>query len=188
MDGPPPAPAVEPVTTAAEGVTADLWAFRFADPVMAQEALLAAMRMQSHKRLKLDDAAIVVRDGRGRIRITQTREMSTVQGAMSGSWVGLLAGMFVPGGGALVGMAIGAAAGGLFAKLRDKGINDDEMKQWGEQLGDGEAALFLLVEDCHQMRVLHEASRFPATLLTSTGDPEFADKLRERFAVDPWGP
>ncbi len=184
---PAPAPAVEPVTTAAEGITADLWAFRFADPIMAQEALLAAMRLQAHHRLELDDAAIVTRDRRGRIRITQTRELSTAQAAMSGSWVGLLAGLFVPGG-ALVGMAIGAAAGGLFAKLRDKGINDDEMKQWGEQLGDGEAALFLLVEDCHRMRVLHEASRFPATLLTSTGDREFAAKLAERFTVDPWGP
>ncbi len=178
---------VAPVTTDAEGITADLWAFRFDDPVMAQEALLAAMRLQRRKRLELDDAAIVVRDERGRTRIVQTRDLSTAQGAMSGSWLGLLAGLFVPGG-ALVGMALGAAAGGLFAKLRDKGINDDEMKQWGEQLSDGQAALFLLVEDCHRMRALHEVARFPATVLTSTGPVEVVEAVRDRLAVDPWGP
>ncbi len=177
-----------PVTTTAEGITADLWAFRFADPIMAQEALLAAMRLQRRNRLQLDDAAIVVRDERGRTRIIQTTEISTGQGAISGSWLGLLAGMFVPGPGALVGLALGAAAGGLFAKLRDKGINDDEMKQWGEQLGNGESALFLLVEDCHQMRALHEVSRFPATILTATADPDLVERVRERLPVDPWGP
>ncbi len=177
-----------PTTTSADGVTADLWAFRFDDPVMAQEALLAAMRLQRRNRIQLDDAAIVVRDDRGRTRIIQTKDISTGQGAISGSWLGLLAGMFVPGPGALVGLALGAAAGGLFAKLRDKGINDDEMKQWGEQLGNGESALFLLVEDCHQMRALHEVSRFPATILTATAAPDVIERVRERLPVDPWGP
>ena len=37
------------------------------------------------------------------------------------------------------------------------------------------------------MRALHEVSRFPGRLLTTTADPELADQVRERFAVDPWG-
>lgn len=178
-------PAVERATTSDDAVTADLWAFRFTDPVMAQEALLAAMRLQRHDHLRLDDAAIVVRDDNGRTRIVQTRDVSPGQGALSGSWLGLLAGLFVPGG-PLVGMALGAAAGGLFAKLRDKGINDDEMKQWGDQLDNGQAALFLLVDDCHRARALHEVGRFPATVLTSTGDPELVATVRARAAADPW--
>lgn len=173
-------------TTSEEGVTAELWAFRFRDPIMAQEALLAAMRLQGHDDLDLDDAAIVTRDDRGRIRINQTRDVSATQGAVSGSWLGLLAGLFVPGG-ALVGMALGAAAGGLFGKLHDKGINDNEMKQWGEELDSGEAALFLLVEDCHPVLALHEVARFPATVLTSTGSSDMVARVRDRLAADPWG-
>lgn len=175
------------VTVSAEGVTADLWGFTFDDPMMAQEALMAAMRLAAKKRLGLDDAAIVVKDARDKVRIIQTKEMSTAQGAMTGSWWGLLAGLFVPGG-PLVGMALGAAAGGLFAKLRDIGIDDAEMKQWGERLEAGQAALFLLVEDCHQVRAIHEVSRFPATVLTSTADPGLVEQVRGRLAVAPWGP
>jgi uncharacterized membrane protein len=166
------------------GSDADLWAFVLDGPLRAQEALLAAMRMVGRNQLELEDAAIVTRIG-GRVRIQQTRDINPGQGAVGGAWLGTLAGLFVAQ--PILGAALGAAAGGLFAKLRDRGIDDGEMKRFGEELGDGEAALFLLVEDCHQMRALHEVSRFPGRLLTTTADPELADDVRSRLAVDPWG-
>jgi uncharacterized membrane protein len=106
------------------------------------------------------------------------------QGAVGGAWVGTLAGLFV--GGPLLGAALGAAAGGLFGKLRDYGIDDDQMRKMGEEVADGRAALFLLVEECHPMRALHEVSRFPARLLAATADPDRVQQVRERLAVDPW--
>lgn len=168
------------------GSQADLWAFAFDSPLRAQEGLLAAMRMVANRHLTIEDAAIVTRV-RGRVRITQTKDMNPAQGAVGGAWLGILAGLFLGPGGPLIGGALGAAAGGLFGKLRDIGIDDDEMKRMGEALGEGEAALFLLVEDCHPMRALHEVSRFPATVLASTADAELVERVRERLAVDPWG-
>ncbi len=165
--------------------TAHLWAFTFDGPLRAQEALLAALRMVGRDHLTLDDAAIVTKVG-SRVRISQTKDVSTGQGAVSGTWLGTLAGLFV--GQPLIGAAIGAALGGLFAKLRDIGIDDDEMKRMGESLGEGAAALFLLVRDCHQVRALHEVSRFPATLLATTAPGELADEVRSTLATDPWGP
>lgn len=162
---------------------ADLWVFVLDGPLRAQEALLAALRMSGRGHLKLEDAAIVTRIG-GRVRISQTKDVTTGQGAVSGTWLGTLAGLFV--GQPLIGAAIGAAAGGLFAKLRDIGIDDGEMRRMGEQLGDGEAGLFLLVADCHQMRALYEVSRFPARLLTTSADPDLAATVRARLARDPW--
>jgi uncharacterized membrane protein len=146
--------------------------------------LLAAMRMVGRQQLKLEDAAIVTRVG-GRVRIQQTRDVSPTQGAVGGAWLGTLAGLFVAA--PLVGAALGAAAGGLFGKLRDHGIDDGEMRRLGEELADGEAALFLLVEECHKVRALHEVSRFPGRLLTTSVDPELASEVASRFAVDPWG-
>lgn len=163
---------------------ADLWAFAFDGPLRAQEAMLAALRMVGRGHLKLEDAAIVTRIG-GRVRISQTRDVSAGQGAVSGTWLGTLAGLFV--GQPLIGAAIGAALGGLFGKLRDIGIDDDEMRAMGERLGDGEAALFLLVEECHLVRALHEVSRFPGRLLATTADDDLAEDVRGRLATDPWG-
>ena len=168
-----------------DGSDSDLWAFAFDSSLRAQEALLSAMRLVARQHLKLEDAAVVAKV-RGRVRITQTKDVSPSQGAVGGAWIGILAGLFLGPGGPLVGGALGAAAGGLFAKLRDFGIDDDEMKRMGEELGDGEAALFLLVEDCHRMRALHEVSRFPGRLLVTTAAPELAEDVRSRLAVDPW--
>lgn len=162
-----------------------LWAFVLAHPLLAQEALLATMRLQARGHLGLDDAAIVHKTEGGRVRIVQTRDVSTSQGAISGSWWGLLAGLFVPGG-PLIGAALGAAVGGIFAKLRDIGINDDEMRRMGEDLAPGESALFLLTIDCHQARALHEVSRFPARLIHTTAADDLADQVRERLGADPW--
>lgn len=168
-----------------EGSDADLWAFAFDSSLRAQEALLASMRLVARQHLKLGDAAIVAKV-RGRVRITQTKDVSPSQGAVGGAWIGILAGLFLGPGGPLVGGALGAAAGGLFAKLRDFGIDDDEMKRMGEELSEGEAALFLLVEDCHRMRALHEVSRFPGRLLATTAAAEVVEEVRGRLAVDPW--
>ena len=168
-----------------EGSDADLWAFAFDSSLRAQEALLSAMRLVAREHLKLEDAAVVAKV-RGRVRITQTKDVSPSQGAVGGAWIGILAGLLLGPGGPLVGGALGAAAGGLFAKLRDFGIDDDEMKRMGEELADGEAALFLLVEDCHRMRALHEVSRFPGRVLATTASSELAEEVRSRLAVDPW--
>lgn len=168
-----------------EGSDADLWAFAFDSSLRAQEALLAAMRLVAREHLKLEDAAVVAKV-RGRVRITQTKDVSPSQGAVGGAWIGILAGLLLGPGGPLVGGALGAAAGGLFAKLRDFGIDDDQMKRMGEELADGEAALFLLVEDCHRMRALHEVSRFPGRVLATTASAELAEEVRSRLAVDPW--
>lgn len=121
---------------------------------------------------------------RGRVRITQTRDINPSQGAIGGAWLGTIAGLFA--GLPLVGAAIGAAAGGLVGKLRDYGIDDDAMRALGRELGDDEGALFLLVRDCHRVRALHEVSRFPGRLVRSTAAPDVVELVQARLAVDPW--
>lgn len=162
---------------------ADLWVFVLSPPSRAQEALLAAGRLASRGHLALEDAAIVT-NARGRVRITQTRDVNPSQGAVGGAWLGTIAGLFA--GVPLVGAAIGAAAGGLVARLRDFGIDDGEMKRMGAELGEDDAALFLLVRDCHRVRALHEVSRFPARVLRATATPELVELVTARLATDPW--
>jgi len=166
-----------------DGSDADLWVFSFDSEIRAREALLAVSRLVARKHLDLEDAAIVtVRSGR--VRLSQTRDVNPSQGAVGGAWLGTLAGFFA--GLPLVGAALGAAAGGLYARLRDFGIEDDAMKEFGRTLEGDRAALFLLVRDCHRMRALYEVARFPARLERSSAAADLVEQVRARLAVDPW--
>jgi len=74
----------------------------------------------------------------------------------------------------------------MYARLRDFGIDDGAMKEFGRTLEGERAALFLLVRDCHRTRALHEVARFPARLERSSADPALVEVVRARLAVDPW--
>ncbi len=171
------------VEAARSGSDAQLWAFAFDGPLRAQEALLAAMRLVGRSHLDLEDAAVVTKIG-GRVRIQQTKDVSTGQGAISGAWLGTLAALFV--GLPLVGAAVGAAVGGIFARLRDIGIDDGQMRAMGDELADGEAALFLLIRDCHPVRTMREVGRFEARLIATTATDERAAEVRDALQIDPW--
>lgn len=166
-----------------DGSDSDLWVFSFDGEIRAREALLAVSRLVARKHLDLEDAAIVTLR-KGRVRLAQTRDLNPAQGAIGGAWLGTLAGFFA--GLPLVGAALGAAAGGLYARLRDFGIEDDAMKEFGRTLEGDRAALFLLVRDCHRMRALHEVARFPARLERSSAASDVVGQVRARLALDPW--
>jgi uncharacterized membrane protein len=182
-----PDPTVPPPVDERHGIPAgsqsDLWVFTLDSFLRAQEAMLAVSRLVARGHLDVEDAAIVtVR--RGRVRLAQTRDINPSQGALSGAWLGTIAGLLA--GVPLVGAALGAAAGGMYARLRDFGIDDTAMKEFGAGLDEDRAALFLLVRDCHRMRVMYEVGRFPARLERSSADPSVVEQVRERLVVDPW--
>lgn len=166
--------------------TSSLVAIAFDDPLLAQEALLASMRLVRRNHLELEDAAIIAKEEGGRLRIQETRDIRPSQGAASGGWLGMLAGLLLGGPALLAGAALGAAAGGIFAKLRDIGIKDDEMKQFGEDLAEGGAALLLLVEHAHMFHAKAELRRFTGRLMRTTCDEDTAESLREALQSDPW--
>ena len=143
-----------------------LLAIELDDALRAQEALLASLRLHQRQTIRIEDAAIVTKDAGGRIRIHQTRDVGPAQGAMTGTWLGMLAGLIfmVP----LVGAALGAAVGGIWAKLRDIGISDREMREMGEHLEPGTAALFLLFDPLASTTLVRELHRFNGKVLRST--------------------
>jgi uncharacterized membrane protein len=153
----------------ADAETLSLLAIEFDDPLKAQEALLASLRLAKRSAIRLDDAAIVTKEPGGRIRIHQTKDTSTGQGAAAGGWIGMLAGLLfmVP----LVGAVLGAAIGGIWAKLRDIGISDKQMAEMGETLAPGDAAVFLLMQPEAPTTLVRELRRFDGSILFSSLDP-----------------
>ncbi|MDH3307676.1 MAG: DUF1269 domain-containing protein [Acidimicrobiia bacterium] len=160
---------------------AALVAFRFDDPLLAQEANIAAIRLERRGSLKLEDAVIVAKSTSGRIRLHQTRDMSAGQGATTGGMWGMLAGWIVMA--PLAGAALGAALGGLFGRLRDIGIDDNEMRKIGDDLDPGETALFLLVSEAQLAHCLQELRRFDARVLTTTCPDSTRHLMEEALAT-----
>jgi uncharacterized membrane protein len=89
------------------------------------------------------DSAVIRKDEEGKVRVTKT-EKPTQHGAWTGAAVGAVVGLVFPP--ALVGSAIvGAGAGGLVGHLR-KGLSRGDLKELGDELEAGTAAVIVLGE------------------------------------------
>lgn len=101
-----------------------------------------------------EDAAMVYRTDRGRIRIEQSSDMTVGKGLVRGGLLGGAVSIFA---GPLVGMAAaGGALGGAYGALRDKGVPDKVMKLAGQQLEKGQAAVFVLADEPTAQRIESE--------------------------------
>jgi uncharacterized membrane protein len=91
--------------------------------------------------VQLQDAVVVVHGPDGKIKLDQTFSTAGAGAAGGALWGGLIGLLFLA---PLLGMAVGAASGGLAGKFTDVGVNDDFMKQLGAKLPPGSAALIAL--------------------------------------------
>jgi uncharacterized membrane protein len=89
------------------------------------------------------DSAVIRKDDDGKVRVTKT-EKPTQHGAWTGAGVGALVGLVFPP--AIIGSAIvGAGAGGLAGHL-SKGMSRGDLKDLGQELQAGTAAVIVLGE------------------------------------------
>jgi uncharacterized membrane protein len=89
------------------------------------------------------DAAVVTKDDHGKVHVNKD-ETTTRHGAWGGAGVGALVGILFPPsiiGTALVGAAIGGVSGHLW-----KGMSRAEIKEFGEIIDSGQAALVIVGE------------------------------------------
>jgi uncharacterized membrane protein len=125
--------------------------------------------------LQLQDAAYAWRDDKGKVRIQQAVNL-TGAGAASGALWGTLLGLIFLN--PLAGLAVGAVAG----KLTDVGINDDMIKQIGQQLQQGKAAVFILARSATVDKVVEALKPYGPTILqtnlTKDREEELVEALR----------
>lgn len=138
------------------------------------------LQLQKQQVITLSDAAIVIRDKKGKPKVKQLQSLVGA-GAMGGAFWGMLIGLlfFAP----WLGMAAGALGGALSGKFTDIGVDDRFIKQVGETIQPGHAALFLLVEKVTADKVLPELASFNATVLQTSLSNENEAKLREAFGA-----
>src|SRR5499426_3456081 len=123
------------------------------DQFKAEEVRLKLRKMQKEYLLDMEDAVVAVKDDRGKIKLHQSYNLTSL-GAVSGGFWGALIGLIFLN--PLLGMAVGAAAGAVTGALRDVGIDDNFMKELAAGMPNRSSALFVLVRKSTPERVLEE--------------------------------
>ena len=100
----------------------------------AEEVRLQLWKLQREYLLDLEDAVVVVKNEKGKVKLHQAFD-PTSAGAINGGFWGSLRGLIFLN--PLLGLAIGASTGAVSGALTDVGINDDFMKELGATLTPG---------------------------------------------------
>lgn len=147
--------------------------------VKAEEVRLALLKMQKEFLIDLEDAVVVVRNEKGRVKLRQLHNLTAAGAARGGFWGALIGLLFLN---PLFGFALGAAAGAVSGALANVGIDNNFMKQLGETLKPGTAALFILIRQMTPDKVIAELQKFGGTLIKTNLCNENETKLREALA------
>jgi uncharacterized membrane protein len=136
--------------------------------------------IQREQLIALEDAVVVENDADGKVRLHQTVNL-TAAGALGGGFWGSLVGLLFLN--PLLGAAVGAGLGAASGSMSDLGINDGFMREVGETLKPGTAALCLLVKDATPDRLIERlrAHAPHATLLRTNLSHTDEDRLRRQL-------
>ena len=146
----------------------DLVAIAYPDLATAQEVTANAAQAQKAHLLELDDMVVIERREDGKVKLHQPSLAGA--GAASGAlWGGLIGLIFLM---PLFGMAIGAASGAAAGAVSDYGIDDKFMKELGEGLAPGSAAVLLLVRQASPDKILPNIKIEGRIIQTSLGDEQ----------------
>jgi uncharacterized membrane protein len=141
----------------------DILAIVLDKPTRANEVLLALAHLQGEGKVHMHDAVIVAKDEEGKSQVVETVDVTPAKGALAGSWFGLLGSLLIGGPAALAVIVGGAAAGALYGKIVDRGLEDDWVKGMADWIDPGTSALLLLVDDDFDRAVIDELRRFEGT-------------------------
>jgi len=134
--------------------------------------------LESMDIVDLKNAAVIVRDSSGIVKIKETSDFDTKQGALGAAAAGAVLGLL--GGGLLRGALLGAAGGAAAGKFIDLGLDDDFLKSVGDSLAPNSSAIVALVDFEQVDRAMQELDKFEGgRILQHTLSAEVYKKLSE---------
>jgi uncharacterized membrane protein len=162
---------------------ANLVAIAYDDLDQAQQVMGTVGELVKEHTLTIEDAVIVEHRPGGKMKLQQP-SLAGVGAAGGALWGGLIGLIFLM---PLFGMAIGAASGAAAGALSDHGIDDDFMKELGEKLPEGGAAIFVLVREATRDKVVPEIAKYGGqviqTSLSNEQEAALQEALDKRGAV-----
>ena len=155
----------------------------FENAFRAQEFLVVASGLAAAGKLKLKDAVTVVKDDAGKTVVHETIDPTPLRAALSGAmWAGLF-GLILGGPvGWIAGLAVGAGAGAVTAKIIDIGVPDEWVSWFRNAVQPGTVTVALLIEDLNRDALVTEAARFTgAKLVYANLDDSTIARVRDAF-------
>jgi uncharacterized membrane protein len=148
----------------------------FEDTEQAGQAFEALKKAQKGGHLKIDDAAVIVKQESGKVEIKNQLDTGVKWGAVGGGVLGLLlAGIFFP----LAGLAVGAIGGALVGKAMGLGVDKKFIRDVTETLKPGSSALFVIGSGGNADVVARSLSPFKGTIYQTTLPTEAVEALQD---------
>ena len=150
----------------------------FDNETEAERVLDSLKGMESMDLVDLKNAAVIIRSSSGDVKIKETSDFDTKQGALGGAAAGAVLGLL--GGGFLRGAILGADGGAAAGRFVDLGLEDDFLKEIGDNLEPNSSAIVALVDFEQVDQAMGELDKFEGgRILRHTLDSEVYTKLSE---------
>ena len=148
----------------------------------AEKALRKLRDMQDEYLIDLDDAVIVTRRKDGKVKLTQSVNLTEI-GAWNGAFWGLLIGFLFTGPlGMLLVSGVGAGFGALAGSSSDYGINDEFIKEMSKEVQPCCSALFILVRQMTEDKVIERLEGLDGTIIKTSLPKDVESKLQAALA------
>jgi len=150
----------------------------FDDTEQAGQALDAIKKADRSGYLKIDDAAVIVKQESGKVEIKNQLDKGVKWGAISGGVLGLLfVGVFFP----LAGLTLGAVGGALVGKALDLGVDKKFVENVTETLKPGMSALFVIGSSDKPDEISGLLRPFQGTIYQTTLSTDAVETLRNEL-------
>jgi uncharacterized membrane protein len=126
--------------------TVEVFVATYGTESQAGEALKDFRAAERAGAINLIDGAVVVHKQDGKVEFEETADPSGKRWAKRGAIAGGVVGLIFPP--SIIGTAIvGAAGGGVWGKVRDKGFKDEDLRALGDSIPPGTSAIIAIAED-----------------------------------------
>jgi uncharacterized membrane protein len=154
---------------------AHLIAMTFDSETAAADALKSLRQLEQSADLDLEDTAVLVKDGNGKIKPHNELSGATEKGLVAGGILGAALGFAFP----IAGVLLGAGGGALVARFLKTGIDPGFTKEVGAALKPGGSALILIVRQGTPQLVLSALRPYEGQVYQTTLSPELEQELRQ---------
>jgi uncharacterized membrane protein len=156
-----------------------LIAIAYPDAGTAERVRSELVAATKERLLQLEDAVVVEHEPGGKIKLRQSMSPAAAGAAGGAVWGGLIGLLFLA---PVVGIAVGAASGALGGKMADVGVDDTFMKDLGEKLRPGTAALIVLGSTDARDKVIDRVKAYGGDVIQTSLSTDAERHLREALS------